>query len=63
MIDRNIVPDNMPERSPSERDLVLCQKIGSAFDIGPVAHFKRDMMDRGLRVTEKIHSVMIAATT
>ena len=61
MIDRNIVPDNMPQRSPGERDLVLGQKIAGAFDIGPVAHFKRDMMDRRLRVTEKIDGVMIAA--
>jgi hypothetical protein len=44
----------MAERSPGERDLVLGQKIAGAFDIGRVAHFKRDMMDRRLRVTEKI---------
>src|SRR5271166_2526713 len=63
VIDRNIVPDDMPERSPGERDLVLGQEIASALDIGPIAHFKRDMMNRGLRVTEKIHGVMIAAAT
>ena len=63
VIDRNIVPNDMPVRSPGERDLVLGQKIAGAFDIGPVAHFKGDMMDRGLGVTEKVDGVMIAAAT
>src|SRR6516165_3434888 len=63
VIDRDIVPDDMAERSPGERDLVLGQKIAGALDIGPITQFKRDMMDRGLRVPEKIHGVMIAAAT
>ena len=32
VIDRNIVPDDMPQRSPGERDLVFGQKIAGAFD-------------------------------
>src|SRR5262249_39421093 len=63
VIDCNIVAYYMPQRSPGERDLVLGQKIGSAFDIGPLAHFKGDMMDCGLSVAQKVHGVMIAAAT
>src|SRR5215472_9489562 len=33
VIDRNVVPDDMAERSPGQRDLVLRQKIASAFDV------------------------------
>src|SRR5579872_5164575 len=61
VIDRNIMSDDVAERSPGQRDLVLGQKIGSPLYIGPVAHLKRDMMDCGLGVTEKIDGVMIAA--
>ena len=63
VIDRNIVSNDVAARSPGERDLVFGQQIAGAFDVGPVTHFKRDMMDRVFRVTEKIHGVVVAATT
>ena len=61
VIDRDIVPDDVAERSPGELDVALGQEIAGAFDVGPVAHLESDVMNGGLGVTEKIHGVMIAA--
>src|SRR5204863_4532124 len=61
VIDRDIVPDDVAERSPGELDIVLGQEIAGTLDVGPVAHLERDVMNGGLGVTEEIHGVMIAA--
>jgi hypothetical protein len=47
VIDRNVVADDVAQRAPGELDLAFHQEIAGALDVGPIAHFKRDVMDRG----------------
>jgi hypothetical protein len=48
VVDRDIVADQVPDRTPEQLDVLAREKVAGAVDFGFIAQLKRDVMDIGI---------------
>src|SRR5262245_23031358 len=48
VIDRDVVPDEVPDRTPEQLDVLACEEVAGAVDLGFVAQLERKVVNVGV---------------
>src|SRR5262245_38147754 len=60
-MDRDVVPDEVADRTPEQLDVLAREEVASAVDLGFVAQLEREVVNVGVVGLQQIDRVVIAA--
>jgi hypothetical protein len=61
VIDRDVVPDQVADRSPEQLDVLAGEQVAGAIDLGFVAQFEREVVNVGIVGLQQVDGVVINA--
>src|SRR6516165_5976937 len=61
VIDRDVVPDEMADRTPEQLDVLAREEVAGAVDLGFIAQLEREVVNVGVVGLQQIDRVVIAA--
>jgi hypothetical protein len=63
VVDRDVVADQVADRTPEQLDVLLAEKIAGAVDLGLVAQLEGEVVNVAVVGLQQVDAVMVAAAT